>query len=104
MPPMKIDTITLRDADALVSHGLVMPDKRDAVAAVEARYAVAIPPALQALVGADAAAIAALIVALHGDGRAHGRAAKAGIALMRAAFSEAAVDAALGAAIEGRVV
>jgi len=63
-----------------------------------------LPPALQALVGADAAAIAALIVALHGDGRAHGRAAKAGIALMRAAFSEAAVDAALGAAIEGRVV
>ena len=41
---------TLRDADALVSAGLVMPDLRDAVAAVEARYAVAIPPALAALI------------------------------------------------------
>ena len=30
---------TLRDADALVSAGLVMPDLRDAIAAVEARYA-----------------------------------------------------------------
>lgn len=47
---MKIDRTTLRDADALVSHGLVMPDKRDAIAAVEARYAVAIPHALQALI------------------------------------------------------
>ncbi len=41
---------TLRDADALVSAGLVMPAQRDAIAAVEARYAVAIPPALQALI------------------------------------------------------
>ncbi len=41
---------TLRDADALVSAGLVMPAQRDAIAAVEARYAVAIPPALRALI------------------------------------------------------
>jgi lysine 2,3-aminomutase len=41
---------TLRDADALVSAGLVMPDQRDEIAAVEARYAVAIPPALAALI------------------------------------------------------
>jgi lysine 2,3-aminomutase len=41
---------TLRDADALVAAGLVPPDARDAVAAVEARYAVAIPPALRALI------------------------------------------------------
>ncbi len=41
---------TLRDADALVSAGLVMPDQRDAVAQVEERYAVAIPPALRALI------------------------------------------------------
>jgi lysine 2,3-aminomutase len=41
---------TLRDADALVSAGLVMPDLRDAIAAVEARYAVAIPPAMTALI------------------------------------------------------
>jgi lysine 2,3-aminomutase len=41
---------TLRDADALVAAGLVTPAARDAVAAVEARYAVAIPPALQALI------------------------------------------------------
>jgi len=43
-------TNTLRDADALVSAGLVMPDQRDAIAQVEARYAVAIPPALAALI------------------------------------------------------
>ena len=42
---------TLRDVDALVSAGLVMPARRDAVAAVGARYAVAIPPALLALIG-----------------------------------------------------
>lgn len=41
---------TLRDADALVARGLVVPELRDAIAAVEARYAVAIPPALQALI------------------------------------------------------
>jgi lysine 2,3-aminomutase len=41
---------TLRDANALVSAGLVMSDRRDAIAEVEARYAVAIPPALQALI------------------------------------------------------
>jgi lysine 2,3-aminomutase len=42
---------TLRKADDLVAAGLVAPADRDAVAAVEARYAVAIPPALQALIG-----------------------------------------------------
>jgi lysine 2,3-aminomutase len=41
---------TLRDADALVAAGLVPADRRDAVAAVAARYAVAIPPTLQALI------------------------------------------------------
>jgi lysine 2,3-aminomutase len=41
---------TLRDADALVSAGLVMPDQREAIASVEARYAVAIPPALHQLI------------------------------------------------------
>ena len=41
---------TLRDADALVSAGLIMPDLRDAVAEVEARYAVAISPAIAALI------------------------------------------------------
>jgi len=41
---------TLRDADALVSAGLIMPAQRDAIAAVEARYAVAIPKALQSLI------------------------------------------------------
>ena len=47
---MDNDNTTLRDADALVSHGLVMPAQRRAVAEVEARYAVAIPPALRALI------------------------------------------------------
>ena len=41
---------TLRDADALVSAGLIIPAQRDAIAAVEARYALAIPPALRALI------------------------------------------------------
>ncbi len=43
---------TLRDADALVAAGLVAPAARDAVAEVEARYAVAITPAMQALIEA----------------------------------------------------
>ena len=43
---------TLRDADALVATGLIAPGDRDAVAAVEARYAVAISPAMQALIAA----------------------------------------------------
>eukprot|EP01037_Dinobryon_pediforme_P009725 gene9725-9791_t len=47
---MDIDNTTLRDADALVSHSLIMPAQRDAVEAVETRYAVAIPPALRALI------------------------------------------------------
>lgn len=42
--------LTLRDADALVAAGLIAPRARDAIAAVEQRYAVAIPPALQALI------------------------------------------------------
>lgn len=50
MPAMDNDSKTLRDADALVTHGLVMPAKRDAIQAVGARYAVAIPPALRALI------------------------------------------------------
>ncbi len=41
---------TLRDADALVAAGLVAPGARDAVAAVERRYAVAVPAALRALI------------------------------------------------------
>ncbi len=41
---------TLRDADALVSAGLVMPAQRDTIASVEARYAVAISPALRGLI------------------------------------------------------
>jgi lysine 2,3-aminomutase len=43
-------TRTLRDADALLGAGLISPEARDAVAAVERRYAVAIPPALRALI------------------------------------------------------
>ncbi len=42
---------TLRDADSLVSAGLVMPDQRRAVAAVGERYAIALTPALAALIG-----------------------------------------------------
>lgn len=41
---------TLRDADALVDAGLIPTAARDAIAAVESRYAVAITPAIQALI------------------------------------------------------
>jgi lysine 2,3-aminomutase len=43
---------TLRTAEDLVAAGLVPPEQRAAVAAVADRYAVAIPPALRALIGA----------------------------------------------------
>jgi len=51
-----------RDADALVAAGLVPPAARDAVAAVGARYAVAIPPALLALIEAPDDPIARQVV------------------------------------------
>ena len=41
---------TLRDANALVGAGLIAPGARYAVAAVEQRYAVAISPAMRALI------------------------------------------------------
>jgi lysine 2,3-aminomutase len=44
------DRIALRDADALFRAGLVEPALREVVAAVERRYAVAITPAMQALI------------------------------------------------------
>ena len=44
------DARTLRTADALVSAGLIAPAARDAVAAVARRYAVAVTPAMRALI------------------------------------------------------
>ncbi len=44
------DQGTLRDADALLAAGLIAPGERDAVAEVGTRYAVALPPALRALI------------------------------------------------------
>ena len=44
------DPRALRDADALLAAGLIPPERRAAVAKVGARYAVAIPPALRALI------------------------------------------------------
>src|SRR3954467_12815057 len=41
---------TLRGADALVAAGLVASGARDAAAAVEQRYAVAVSPAMRALI------------------------------------------------------
>jgi lysine 2,3-aminomutase len=41
---------TLRSADDLIAAGLVPEERRDGVAAVAARYAVAIPPTLAALI------------------------------------------------------
>lgn len=48
--PPSDQSLTLRDADALLAAGLIEPAARDAVAAVGARYAIAIPPALRALI------------------------------------------------------
>jgi len=44
------DHRTLRDAASLLAAGLIPPEEREAVAAVEARYAVAVPPALRVLI------------------------------------------------------
>ena len=41
---------TLRSTDALLAAGLVPPDQRDAAAAAESRYAIAITPAMRALI------------------------------------------------------
>jgi lysine 2,3-aminomutase len=41
---------TLRDTEALLAAGLLAPNARDAAAAVEQRYAVAISPAMRALI------------------------------------------------------
>ena len=50
MPVSLTDRQTLRNTDALVAAGLIAPDARDAVAAVEQRYAIAISPAMRALI------------------------------------------------------
>ena len=56
-------------------------------------------PALRALIGQDAAGLAALVVALHGDERRSQGAARAGTALLRRICSESAVEQALAAAL-----
>jgi Glycosyl transferases group 1 len=61
-----------------------------------------LPKNLRALVGHDAATLAALICRLHQDADVHRMAARAGRALIRAHHTEAAVTKALQAAIEGR--
>ncbi|MBV8523519.1 MAG: lysine-2,3-aminomutase-like protein [Acetobacteraceae bacterium] len=48
--PRPAEQRRLRDTDSLVAAGLVRPEARDAVAEVAARYAVAITPAMQALI------------------------------------------------------
>ena len=44
------DRQTLRDADALIAAGLITPTARNAVTAVQRRYAIAISPAMHALI------------------------------------------------------
>ena len=61
----------------------------------------ALPPTLQALVSADAAALAATICRLHGHAPTHRAAAQAGLGYMREAHDQASVAAALKCAIEG---
>jgi lysine 2,3-aminomutase len=45
--------VTLRDADDLIAHGLAPDAARDGIAAVAARYAVAVTPAVAALIDPD---------------------------------------------------
>jgi len=61
-----------------------------------------LPAGLLALVGEDAAQLAALICRLHRNEKAHRQAVRAGRALIRADHNETVVTAALQAAIEGR--
>lgn len=61
-----------------------------------------LPSDLMTLVCQDEAGLAGLICRLHGNARAHGQVAKAGMAFMRAECSEAVVVQALQGAIEGR--
>ena len=63
---------------------------------------IALPPLLSGLVGATPAALAERIVRLHADTAANLAASRAGLALMKEAFAQARVQAALKAAIEGR--
>lgn len=44
------DPTTLRDVDALIAAGVIAPSRGDALAAVARRYAVAITPAMRALI------------------------------------------------------
>jgi hypothetical protein len=62
---------------------------------------IALPPALAGLVGGDAAALAARIVALHGDEGAHRPAAEAGQTMIQQDFAADAVTVLLQAAIQG---
>jgi hypothetical protein len=64
----------------------------------------ALPRALQALVGSDERALAASICRLHADAALHQRVAKAGLAMIRKRYSEPSVRSALAAAVDGRVV
>lgn len=63
-----------------------------------------LPPALDALVGRDAAGLAALICRLHGDGLSHAPLVRAGAALIEAGHGATTVDAALQAAIGDRLM
>ncbi len=47
---MPNDATSLRDVDALIAAGLVVPLRRDELAAVGRRYAVAVSPAMRALI------------------------------------------------------
>jgi hypothetical protein len=58
-----------------------------------------LPPALQSLVAQTAADMAALILKLHGDATACEAAGEAGRSFIVEQFSQAAVDARLGAAV-----
>ena len=51
-------TTTLRTADELVEAGLIGPGQRDGAADVEARYAVAITPAIRALIESEGEPVA----------------------------------------------
>jgi glycosyltransferase involved in cell wall biosynthesis len=63
---------------------------------------IALPRALQALVGQDAPALAGLICQLHGNKAAHAKAVKAGRAMIHASFSAERVTAGMAAVLEAQ--
>jgi glycosyltransferase involved in cell wall biosynthesis len=62
----------------------------------------ALPASLRALVGKDAAELAALVLRLHDDSAARRKASRAGLNFIRRNYNERVIASSLQAAVEGR--